>query len=142
MPTSQAGKRPRTVSEYLPGRFIAVDNGGWERFARAVYRERNGRIIPDYDLNLGLAMSEGTPGGRPAQSATVNLWPLFAALSGVPALLLRGGTPICCPQKRLGKCRAQNLISRSRPSAGADNVPFLDEPEAVATIDAFLNRIE
>ena len=123
-------------------RFIGVDAAGWERFARAIYREKNGRIVPDYDLNLGSAMRDRVSDGRPAQARTVNLWPLFAALSDVPTLLLRGensdllSAQTACKMK---KVKPDLVIATIQ---GRGHVPFLDEPEAIAAIDAFLDRID
>jgi pimeloyl-ACP methyl ester carboxylesterase len=123
-------------------RFIGIDTGGWETFARAVYREKSGRIVPDYDLNLGLAMREGASGNRPAQSATVNLWPLFDALSGVPSLLVRGENSDLLSAETARKMKGAKPDLEVATVRGRGHVPFLDEPEAVAAIDAFLSRID
>jgi pimeloyl-ACP methyl ester carboxylesterase len=123
-------------------RFIGVGTGRWEGFARAVYREKNGRIVPDYDLSLGLAMSQGASAGRAAQSAAVNLWPLFAALSGVPALLLRGENSDLLSAETAWKMKGEKPDLEIATVKGRGHVPFLDEPEAVAAIDAFLNSID
>jgi pimeloyl-ACP methyl ester carboxylesterase len=123
-------------------RFIGLDTGGWERFARSVYRERNGRIAPDYDLNLGSAMREGLSADRPAQAAAVNLWPLFAALADVPALLLRGENSDLLSAETAWKMMGTKPDLETVTVKGRGHVPFLDEPEAVAAIDTFLSRID
>jgi len=123
-------------------RFIGVEADRWEQFARAIYREKNGRIVPDYDLNLGLAMREGASAGRPAQAGAVNLWPLFAALSDVPALLLRGENSDLLSPQTASKMKAVKPDLVTATIKGRGHVPFLDEPEAIAAIDAFLDRID
>jgi pimeloyl-ACP methyl ester carboxylesterase len=123
-------------------RFVGVEAGRWKEFARAIYREENGRIIPDYDLNLGLAMREGAPHGRTAQAGAVNLWPLFAALSNVPALLLRGENSDLLSAQTALKMKGVKPDLVVAPVKSRGHVPFLDEPDAIAAIDAFLGRID
>jgi pimeloyl-ACP methyl ester carboxylesterase len=123
-------------------RFIGVDAGGWERFARAIYREKNGRIVPDYDLNLGSAMRCGASDGRPAQAGSVNLWPMFAALSDVPTLLLRGENSDLLSARTAWKMKGVKPDLVITTVNGRGHVPFLDEPEAIVAIDAFLGRID
>ena len=123
-------------------RFIGVDAVGWERFARAVYREKHGRIVPDYDLNLGSAMREDASDGRPAQAGTVNLWPLFAALSDVPALLLRGEYSDLLSAETAWKMKGVKTDLVIATIKGRGHVPFLDESEAIDAIDAFLELID
>jgi pimeloyl-ACP methyl ester carboxylesterase len=123
-------------------RFIGVDADGWERFARAIYRERNGRIVPDYDLNLGSTMREGASDGRPAQAEALNLWPLFAALSDVPTLLLRGENSDLLSTQTVWKMKAAKPDLGITTVKGRGHVPFLDESEAIDAIDAFLELID
>ena len=121
--------------------FRGIETGGWQRFARALYCERNGRIVPDYDLNIGLAMGEGSGPARPAQATAVNLWPLFAALAGIPALLLRGEHSDLLSAETAWKMKGLRPDLSIATVRGRGHVPFLDEPEAVAAIDAFLSGI-
>lgn len=123
-------------------RFIGVDAGGWERFARAIFREENGRIVPDYDLNLGSAMRDGASDWRHAQARTVNLWALFAALSDVPTLLLRGENSDLLSARTASKMRVVKPDLVITTIKGRGHVPFLDEPDAIAAIDAFLGRFD
>jgi pimeloyl-ACP methyl ester carboxylesterase len=121
-------------------RFIGVNESGWERFARAIYREESGRIVPDYDLNLGSAMGAGGSNGRP-QAGTVNLWQLFAALSGMPALLLRGENSDLLSAQTAAKMKSVKPDLVIATIKGRGHVPFLDEPDAITAIDTFLDDI-
>jgi pimeloyl-ACP methyl ester carboxylesterase len=56
--------------------FTAVTEDDWERSTRAIYREKSGAIVPDYDPNLlrtleGIDFTQELP----------NLWPQFDLLS-------------------------------------------------------------
>ena len=130
-----------TLRTAYQARFIGVDARGWHRFAQAIYREKDGSIVPDYDLNLGNAMTERSS-DRPAQSAAVNLWPLFAALSGVPSLLVWGENSDFLSAETVSKMRRAKPDLDLAKVKGRGHVPFLNEPEAVAAIDAFLSRID
>ena len=122
--------------------FIGIEAGGWDRFARAIYREENGRILPDYDLHLGLAMRDGGSSGRPAQAGTVNLWPLFNSVSNLPMLLLRGENSDLLSTQTTRKMKSAKPDLAVTTIKGRGHVPFLDEPEAISAIDAFLGRID
>lgn len=94
-----------------------------------------GVIVADYDANI--AQPFKLPGGE----AGVDLWPAFDALAEVPTLILRGAL-----SDILGAQTAQKMESRLRagrlvtvPEVG--HAPTLDEPEAVAAIDAFVAGI-
>ena len=76
-------------------------------------------------------------GARPAP----DLWPLFDALAGLPLALIRGAN------SDLLSAATADEMSRRRPDMlrtdvpGRGHVPFLDEPEAVATLAAWLEAL-
>ena len=108
----------------------------WIAMAKRLYRlTKTGRIIPDYDM--AIAEPFRLPGGE----AGVDLWPAFEALSPAPTLIVRGelsdilsdATAIAM-QKRLP---GSALVTVARTG----HAPTLDEPEAVAGVDALLARV-
>lgn len=108
----------------------------WIAMAKRLYRlTAAGRIVPDYDK--AIAEPFRLPGGE----AGIDMWPALDALAEVPTLVLRGErsdvlTPatLDAMAARLRQCRAVTV-----PDVG--HAPTLDEPEAVAAIDALLARI-
>jgi pimeloyl-ACP methyl ester carboxylesterase len=118
--------------------FPDVGDGQWAEMARALYREEDGWILPDYDPRLGDAMREG--GVVMPMGPNVPLWPVFAALATVPTLVLRGANSDLLSAETVAKMAAlkPDLVRVTIPNRG--HVPFLDETEAVAAIDAFLTR--
>jgi len=118
--------------------FPDVEDVQWARMARALYREEDGWILPDYDPRLGDAMREG--GMVMPMGPNVPLWPVFAALTKVPTLVLRGANSDLLSAETVAKMATlkPDLIRVTVPNRG--HVPFLDETEAVAAIDAFLTR--
>jgi pimeloyl-ACP methyl ester carboxylesterase len=108
----------------------------WLRIAKRLYRVTPaGRIVPDYDLNI--AEPFRLPGGE----AGVDLWPALDALGDVPTLIVRGELSdlfsVQTADAMVARLRAAALVT----VAGAGHAPTLDEPEAVAAIDALLARV-
>jgi pimeloyl-ACP methyl ester carboxylesterase len=126
----------RTYASMFPN----VPDARWSEFAHAIYREAGGTIVPDYDPKLGDAMREADGSGR-AQGANANLWPLFAALKEIPTLVLRGDNSDLLSAATVAKMSEAKPDLASQTVKDRGHVPFLDEPEAVAAIDAFLETI-
>lgn len=108
----------------------------WIAFAKRLDRlTPAGRIVPDYDSNIAAPLR--LPGGDTA----IDMWPAFDALAQGPLLVLRGAR-----SDVLGEEAAAQMVARA-PSArlvtvpGVGHAPTLDEPEAVAAIDALLASV-
>lgn len=77
-----------------------------------------------------------------ASKPAPDLWPYFDALSGLPLALLRGET-----SDVLSRETADQMIER-RPDmifaevADRGHIPFLDEPESLTTIRAWLGKMQ
>lgn len=94
-----------------------------------------GRIIPDYDSNI--AQPFRLPGGAGA----ADLWPAFAALKSVPLLVVRGAL-----SDILSARTAKRMVEKSEQAslvtiARVGHAPTLDEPAAVAAIDALVASV-
>jgi pimeloyl-ACP methyl ester carboxylesterase len=121
--------------------FPNVSDERWGVFAHALYREEKDRCVGDYDPNFPAAILEAG-GTNPRNAAgAADLWKWFGALAGIPALVLRGENSLLLSAETLGAMvRAKpDLASVTVKDRG--HVPFLDEPEAVAAIDRFLEAI-
>jgi pimeloyl-ACP methyl ester carboxylesterase len=108
----------------------------WLRLAKRLYRlTPAGRIVPDYDKNI--AEPFRLPGGE----AGVDLWPALDALVDVPTLIVRGAL-----SDLFSRVTAEAMVARLTEATlvtvmGAGHAPTLDEPEAVAGIEALLARV-
>ncbi len=108
----------------------------WLRLAKRMYRlTPGGRIVPDYDKNI--AEPFRLPGGE----AGVDLWPALDALVDVPTLIVRGELSDLFSEVTADAMVGQLTKATMVTVAGAGHAPTLDEPEAVAGIDALLARI-
>lgn len=139
---SYVGKDGRFSSWDEAARAIATNNGGvppawthedWIKAARRACREDGDAVIFDYDPAIAL------PFAAPPRNPPVDLWPLFQALALHPLLVLRG------EQSDLLGAAAFEKMMQAAPDAtfvtvpGVGHAPMLDEPEAAAAIDAFLD---
>ena len=121
-----------TNAEVYP--FYSLED--WLRLAKRMYRlTAGGRIVPDYDKNI--AEPFRLPGGE----AGVDLWSALDALADVPTLIMRGAL-----SDLFSDATADAMLRRLNKAdlvtvAGAGHAPTLDEPEAVAGIDALLARV-
>jgi pimeloyl-ACP methyl ester carboxylesterase len=108
----------------------------WLRLAKRMHRlTRGGRIVPDYDMNI--AEPFRLPGGE----AGVDLWPALDALADVPTLIVRGAL-----SDLFSAGTAEAMVARLNKAAlvtvpDVGHAPTLDEPEAMAGIQALLTRI-
>lgn len=128
-------RTPEALAAALPGvmpGFEGVPASRWLEEARLHYRQTPEGLRITYDPALReafLAAFDGPP---------ADLWPLFDACAGLPLALIRGAN-----SDLLSEATAQEM-RRRRPDMifaevpGRAHIPFLDEPEAVQAIRAFL----
>ena len=105
------------------------------RMAKRTCREENGEIRFDYDM--AIAEPFRTKGPVPK----VDMWPLFKALGSKPLLVVRGERSDLLSTAALDKMHEAVPAMKSVTVSGVGHAPMLDEPEAVAAIDAFLDSI-
>ncbi len=118
----------------LPG-FHNVPASRWLEEAH-----RHAAATPDglkvtYDPTLRAAFLKAFE-GPPA-----DLWPLFDALSGLPVALIRGANSDLLSLATVNEMhnRHPDLIYASVPDRA--HVPFLDEPESLTVLNAFLKAV-
>ncbi|WP_372841151.1 alpha/beta fold hydrolase [Phaeovulum sp.] len=115
----------------MPG-FANVPASRWREEVRHHYIETGQGLALRYDPALREAFLDAFKGPE------ADLWPLFDACAGLPLALIRGansdllGTANAAEMRR----RRPDMIFAEVPDRA--HVPFLDEPEAVAAISAWL----
>ena len=126
-----AARLPRT----MPG-FANVPQSRWLEEAVKHYTQTPDGLQITYDPALRdafLAAFEGPP---------VDLWPLWEATAGLPVALIRGANSDLLSQACTNEMRRRrpDMIFASVPDRA--HIPFLDEPEAVAALRAFVATVE
>jgi len=138
------GKDPRFTSWDEVAEVLATNNKGvparysqddWVRMAKRVCREEAGEIRFDYDMAIVKPFE--TSGAAP----NVDMWPLFAALAQRPLLVVRGEKSDLLSAEAAQKMQEAAPATRFAVIPGVGHAPDLDEPEAVAAIEDFLNSL-
>lgn len=115
---------------------------GWELDQWIVYAKRlckltpGGRVVLDYDMRIAEPFK--LPGGETG----FDLWPAFRALGATPSLIVHGAESdlLSAATVERMKAEAPGMESVIVPNVG--HAPTLEEPEAVAAIDALLARVK
>ena len=130
-----ASKDHETLAAALPRNmpgFANVPPERWLAEARLHYIETGTGLRITYDPALRdafLAAFDGPP---------VDLWPLFDACAGLPLALIRGANSdlLTAETAREMLRRRTDMIFAEVPDRA--HIPFLDEPESLSAIQAFL----
>ncbi len=116
--------------------FYDVPEARWQEEVRKHYVQTPDGLAITYDPRL-----------REGFLATLcqplpDLWPWYDALQDLPAAVIRGANSDLLSAETVAKMRERNpdLIAAEVPDRG--HVPFLDEPEALAAIDAWIDRLK
>ena len=116
--------------------FNRYTHGDWLKMARRNCREEDGEIRFDYDMAIAEPFKASGP------TPKVDLWPFFAELAKKPLLVVRGARSDLLTADTVAKMQAAapNMKLAVVPDVG--HAPELGEPEAVAAIDAFLDKLD
>ena len=115
----------------MPG-FANVPASRWLEEARLHYTQTPDGLRITYDPALREAFLAAFQGPE------VDLWPLFDLLAGLPLALIRGANSDLLSQATADEMRARrpDMIFATVPDRA--HIPFLDEPQSLAAIHAFL----
>lgn len=138
------GRRPaqKTFEEAASARakfmqeFSDVPMSRWLAEVKAHYLETELGLELRYDPRLR------EPIAAFADQPAPDMWPYFDALSGIPTALLRGETSDVLSSQTAEKMqqRRPDMLFATIPKRG--HIPFLDEPESLALIRAWLEKMK
>lgn len=112
----------------LPPLSLDTD-AAWRRMAELTYAPgADGRFHPVWDTRIAALLSSPAP----------DLWPLFAALSERPILLVRGAVSDILLPATVARMQAVQPAMRVVTLPGIGHAPILTEPPALAAILTFL----
>ena len=125
----------RTIAGNYGASFDRYTHEDWVKMAKRNCREENGEIRFDYDM--AIAEPFKTVGPTPE----VDLWPLFTALGQKPLLVVRGEKSDLLTAETAARMQQVAPGMTLATVAGVGHAPELNEPEAVAAIDALLDSV-
>ena len=113
--------------------FCDVPPSRWLAEVRNHYAEGPDGLTLRYDPRLRGAVATDAP--------MPDLWPLFDALAGLPLALIRGVNSDILTERTADEMarRRPDMIRAEVPGRG--HVPFLDEPQALAALHDWLDRV-
>ena len=104
----------------------------WGAMAHKIYRDANGRIMPDYDPNLLKPLE-----GLDLDKAGPPLWAQFATLSHVSVLCLRGENSDILAPKTVSEMRQHHPDFESATIPDSGHAPLLIEMPVLRLIAGF-----
>lgn len=111
-----------------------LDDAYWTRYAHRTCRMHDdGKVRLDYDPGYGRAFRAGQRQG--------SLWPAFESLINIPVLAIRGAESDILEAKGMAAMAARKPDMKRASIPGRNYCPFLDEPESLKAIDAFLRTV-
>lgn len=118
----------------MGGRFPRLSPGKWMSLAERWFDQEPDGLVLNYDPKLRDALG-AVAGPIP------DIWPLFDALAGMPVAVVRGENSDLLSAATVAEMarRHPGLIVAEVPDRG--HVPFLDEPEAMAAVEALLAEV-
>ena len=111
--------------------FHDVPEGRWLEEARRHFVQTPDGLALTYDPALAQAFAA-------ALDAPVDMWPMFDACAGLPLALIRGANSDLLSRDTAAEMKRRRPDMMLAEVPGRAHIPFLDEPEALAVIHAFL----
>jgi len=110
----------RILAEAHHKSFPALGENDWVDFARAIYVEKGGKLVPDYDP----ALLEGLK-GVDLNTPLPTLWPQFEALGTMPLMVLRGQHSTLLSAATLAEMKARVPSLETVTVEGHGHAPIL-----------------
>jgi len=125
-----------TRARFMSG-FKNVPASRWMEEARKHLIETDGGLRINYDPDLARIFD-----GPVDDTAPADFWPFFDALEGLPLALIRGANSDLLTSETAAEMRRRQPDMIFADVADRAHVPFLDEPESLATIRAWLGKMQ
>lgn len=140
----QRAPRPKTLAEAVEIQkavhgddFSALSATDWERFAEALYREKDGRLVADFDPRL-LKPLQAIDLDRPLPA----LWPQFDGLGAIPLMAIRGANSRLLSAQTLAEMARRHKAMEQITVNGQGHAPLLETGGLPERIAAFIARAE
>ena len=121
----------------LATQFTALSSEDIETYARLTFEEKDGRLLPRYDVNLLLGLA-----GLDLDAPIPDLWPQFEALANVPLLVVRGENSDLLSAKTLDAMRARHPRCETFTVPGQGHAPLLLDDLSLTRIEAFIEDVD
>jgi pimeloyl-ACP methyl ester carboxylesterase len=117
--------------------FPAFEAGDWDSMARAIFAEKQGRIVPDYDPALVEPLKT-----MDLEAPLPDLWPQFDTLSAIPLLAIRGEHSIVLSERTLNEMVLRHPLLIKAMAPGQAHAPVLHRHGMKEVVLDFLQRLD
>lgn len=117
--------------------FPALTDDDWRRMVLALYREQDGRPVPDFDPALVQTLLAADP-----EAPLPQLWREFEALAAKPVLAIRGGNSRLLSPATLAAMQSRGEQVETITVEGQGHAPLLETGSLPEQIAAFFDRAE
>ena len=113
--------------------FTALTPQEWQEFARRTFREKDGRIVPNYDPRLARALQDVD-----LERAVPPLWKEFDSLGRMPLMVIRGVNSdlLTTATVEAMRARRQQCYAIVVPDQG--HAPLLTDAETIGRVSEFV----
>ena len=116
--------------------FPALDEADWRDMAEAIYRQKSGMIIADFDPALTQPLKN-----MDANTPLPDLWALYQGFQAIPLMVIRGENSTILSQATFAEMGQRHPDMKSVAAAGQGHAPLLHRPDMFAEITTFIDRI-
>lgn len=117
--------------------FPALSDADWHDMAEAIYAERDGRIVADFDPGLTDQL-QAIDFSKPLPT----LWPQFELLAQKPLLVVRGEQSRLFSRQTLARMAAHAATVRTVTAPGQGHAPLLHHADVFPSVEAFLAGLD
>lgn len=116
--------------------FPLLAEADWREMARAIFTEKNGRIVSDYDPAIAGLLKDVDFNTR-----LPTLWPQFDGLAGIPLMAIRGENSTLLSEETVAEMRARHPAMTIVRAPGQGHAPILHLGGLDETIANFLKAV-
>ncbi len=117
--------------------FPALSAADWRDMAEAIYAERDGRIVADFDPKLTEQL-QAVDFSKPLPT----LWPQFGLLAKNPLLVVRGEHSRLFSSQTFARMAAHAATVQAVTAPGQGHAPLLHRTEVFSSVRAFLADLD
>ena len=113
--------------------FPKLNDAQWLAFARRSFKEQDGRVVPNYDVNLAKSLATAD-----FERPLPPLWHQFDALARVPVMVVRGANSDILSPGTVAAMRERRYDIDVAEVSDQGHAPFLAEPDLLHRIANFI----
>ena len=120
----------------MSAQFTALDEAGWNAYARLTFEEKDGRFQIRYDANLMRPFAS-----LDLEAPLPTMWPQFEGLRDVPVLGIRGANSDLLSPETFAEMGRRHPAFEAFTVPGQGHAPLLLDEPTIDMIERFVTRV-